>query len=1098
MPLISQDTLDKIRNHQLSDALKSFVSLKKSGSVYKAISPFTEEKSASFMVSDGKGIWKCYSTGKGGKDLVSFLMEKESMDFMAAVTKAAKELNIPIQYEEETKEAKEKREKSEVFKSIINKANNSYQQNFKRLPDDHWAKKYMLETRAFTQETLDLFDIGFAYNDSHLTPIIKNEGLLADALELGIVKKDEHNETRHYDFFRDRVIFPIYDHRTDCVGFSGRINPEKADSVKQKYLNSSESPVFHKRKTLYGFNLAKSGIKFFGYAVLVEGPTDVMRMHQVGFDNTVGTLGTALTVDHIRELKKITDKVVLFRDNDDAGQKAVIRDMELLLQNDMIVELVVPENKEDDPDTIGQKFGKETISYVSALMEDAILYQFKTKYNELMWDALEERAKEIEELEKQGKKVRNKKVIMPPANKKAFIDFIGKTISEISDSIVKNQYIKDVVNRYDEVSAKEINDTLKAIEESKRPKRASWWEEQEYNLPDNVSCKLDDVLDEIKEYGVFQSDNRIFSKKGTDAPYFFKEISNFSIEIVQHMQDEKFPMKLIRICNVHGIEKIFDVVSDRINTLQSFKNVVTSFGNFFFSGTAADHENLLKYLFDKMGNGRKIDILGWQPEGFWVWNNKVIIPGNREEELNKEGLFKYNNESYYIPSANKNYEKNMFAYGPQKKFKSIPTDVTAANYFHQVYQVHREHAITGILFGISSIFQDIVVNNTGFFPILFYFGPASTGKDNLCEAIQSLLGIPQTAIQLEGGASTIKAQIREFSQFNNGISQLSEYKRGNPQLDGVLKGLWDRRGYKRGSLESRVATDEIPILSSTLLTGNDYPDAEALITRCLWEEMKVQEFDDKAKQEYNKLKDLIKKGISSISDFFIHKRLYFEELFLDTYRANINLLNDLDQFKNTTSRIIGNLGVLLTVYQLFEKENFFPFKQSEIVAHFAQMVDNQKRKLATASPFIKFWDCFIMCMRGNVTDQLRVNQDVRLDSSIISFNFTTAFMKIQRMWLAQYQESAPDKRKMKEMLMEDASFVAEGKKVRVDKEGAPTSAIQFDLSKLGAIEGDINHQVNVQLNQGTLFASDDKPEAANPNAYTEPVKSDEDDDGFLF
>src|SRR5690606_21378717 len=135
--------------------------------------------------------------------------------------------------------------------------------------------------------------------------------------------------------------------------------------------------------------------------------------------------------------------------------------------------------------------------------------------------------------------------------------------------------------------------------------------------------------------------------------------------------------------------KIFDVVSDRINTLQSFKNVVTSYGNFFFSGTANDHENLLKYLFDKMGNGRKIDILGWQPEGFWVWNNKVIIPGNREEDLNKEGLFKYNNESYYIPSANKNYEKNMFAYGPQKKFKSIPTDVTAANYFHQVYQVHR-------------------------------------------------------------------------------------------------------------------------------------------------------------------------------------------------------------------------------------------------------------------------------------------------------------------------------------------------------------------------------------------------------------------------
>lgn len=1092
MPLISQNTIEKIRDYQLSTALSSFVNIKKSGSLYKGLSPFVEEKTPSFMVSDAKGIWKCYASNNGGKDLISFLMKKESLDFTSAVTKAAKELNIIIEYVEETKEEKEKREHSEVLKSLVNRVNNTYQKNWQLLPDDHWAKKYMLETRGFSPEILDLFDIGFAHHDSRLTPIIKNEALLTDALELGIVKQDEHNETRHYDFFRDRIIFPVYDHRTYCVGFSGRINPSNQDGNKQKYLNSTESKIFQKRKTLYGFNLAKNQIKFFGYAILVEGQTDVMRMHQIGFDNTVATLGTALTEDHIKELKKVTDKVVIFRDNDSAGQKAVLRDMDLLLANHMIVELVVPENKEDDPDTIGQKYGKDTISYVSALMEDAILYQFRNKYQELMKDVIAEREKINQELEALGKKPKNKKLIMAPANKKAFVDFICEMLDKISDTIIKNQYIKDVVNRYDELSAKEINDTLKSIEESKRTKRISYYDQQEYLLPKECTAKLEDVLDDIKQYGMFQADNKIYVQVEGSEKTYFREISNFSIQIVQHMQDEKFPMKLIKICNVHGIEKIFDVISDRINTLQSFKNVVTAYGNFFFSGNASDHETLLKYSFDKMGNGRKIDILGWQPEGFWVWNNKVIIPGNREEYLNKEGLFKYNGESYYIPSANKNYEKNMFAFGPQKKFKSIDTDITSANYFQQVYKVHREHSITGILFGIASLYQDIIVNNTGFFPILFYFGPASTGKDNLCEAIQSLLGIPQTAIQLEGGASTIKAQIREFSQFNNGISQLSEYKRGNPQLDGVLKGLWDRRGYKRGSLESRVATDEIPILSSTLLTGNDYPDAEALITRCLWEEMKVQEFDDKAKAEYNKLKDLIKKGVSGISDFFINKRMYFEELFLETYRSNVNLLNDLDQFKNTTSRILGNLGVLLTTYQLFEKENFFPFKQSEIIIHFAEMVDNQKRKLATASPFIKFWDCFIMCMRGNVTDQLRVNQDIRIDGGTLQFNFKTAFMKIQRMWLAQYQEAAPDQRKMKEILKEDSSFIAEGVKVRVNKEvdATPTSAFSVDLTKLGAIHGDIIHQMNIQLNQGTLFGAD-QDDKSNKN-------DDDDETGLLF
>ena len=1100
MSRISQTTINEIQSLSLSGSISQYIDLEKKGPIWRGISPFSEEKTPSFTVSDGKGIWKCFSSGQGGSDLISFLMAKENLDYPTAINKAAKQFNIIIQYDEETHEAKEKREHSEVLKAIVSKANTSYRKNFKRLPIDHWAKKYMTEIRGFSDDILDAFNIGYAYNESHLTPIFKNEGSLTDAIELGIILKDKENEVRHFDFFRDRVIFPIYDHRTICVGFGGRINPDKADKA-AKYLNSSDSIIYHKENILYGFTHAREGIIKFGYALLVEGYTDVMRMHQVGFDNAVASCGTSLTINQIKTLKKLTDRVVIFRDNDDAGQKAAKRDFELLLKNGFIVDIVAAENKTDDPDSIGQKFQEKTIDYVTSLIQDAILYSVKTAYDKYYNIAVEEWEKYVEDYTViHGKPPKNKKINISAYHKNDLINLIVDVISDINNPIIHDQYIEEISARFP-VSKSDIKKSIKTTEDATkgRIKFLNYQSEEDmYKLPDHLEIELDQVIDDIRTYGLFQWENEIYVRIGSDAPFYFKNISNFSIEIVQHMQDEKFPMKLIRICNVHGIEKIFDVVSDRINTLQSFKNVVTSYGNFFFSGSAADHENLLKFLFDKMGNGRKIDILGWQPEGFWVWNNKVIIPGINEESLNKEGLFKHKGESYYIPSANKNYEKNMFAYGPQKKFKSIETEISTANYFHQVYKVHREHAITGILFGVASLFQDIVVNYTGFFPILFYFGPASTGKDNLGEAIQSLLGIPQTAIQLEGGASTIKAQIREFSQFNNGISQLSEYKRGNPQLDGVLKGLWDRRGYKRGSLESRVATDEIPILSSTILTGNDYPDAEALITRCLWEEMKVQEFDDSAKDNYNKLKDIIKKGVSGISDFFINKRHYFEELFLESYRANVNLLNDLDQFKDTTSRIISNLSVLLSVYHLFEKENFFPFKQSEIIAHFAKMVDNQKRKLASASPFIKFWDCFIMCMRGNVNDRLIVNQDLRLDGAILSFTFKTAFMKIQRMWLSQYNEAAPDQRKMKEILMEDTSFIVKDKKILIDKDGTPTSAIQFDLSKIESIKSEIVHNINVQLNKGTLFSDENEDNKKGETITNDSLFDDNDDDDVPF
>lgn len=1083
MPHISQNTIDQIKDHQLSMALGAFVPLKKAGTLYKAPSPFTNEKTPSFVVSDAKSIWKCYSSGQGGKDLIQFLIAKENLDFPAAVKKAAGVLNIPVQYEEETAEAKEKRERSEVLRGIVAKAGNTYRKNFERLDGDHWAWKYMLEERGFTADTLELFDIGFAHPDSRLAPLVKNEGILTDALELGLVKQDRQSETRHYDFFRDRIIFPIYNQRAECVAFGGRMNPE-APKETAKYLNSADSDVFHKEQILYGLNLAKDGIRKYGFALLVEGYTDVMRMHQVGMDCAVASMGTALTPQQIGLLKKLTDKVLIFRDNDDAGQKAAERDVELLLKNGMIPEVVLTEVSGDDPDQIGQRLGTDTAAYLISISEDAVINSINKKYTEYYNAAVEVWEKYVEDYTAlHGKPPRSKKINISAYHKNDLINQIVDLLVHINNPVIHDQYIEEIAARFP-VSKSDIKKSIKTTEDAKkgRVRFLNYQSEEDmYHIPEHLDISLDQVIDDVRIYGIFQHDNEIYVKTGDDAPFYFKSISNFSIEIVQHMQDEKFPMKLIKICNVHGIEKIFDVLSDRINTRQSFKNVVTSFGNFFFSGSDADHESLLKYLFDKMGNGRKIDILGWQPEGFWAWNNKIIIPGNREELLNGEGLFKFNNESYYVPSANKNYANNMFQFGPQKKFKSIQSDITATKYFYQMYQVHRKHAIIGILFGIASLYQDIIVNATGFFPILFYFGPASTGKDNLAEAIQSLLGTPQTAIQLEGGASTIKAQIREFAQFNNGISQLSEYKRGNPQLDGLLKGLWDRRGYKRGSMESRVATDEIPILSSTILTGNDYPDAEALITRLLWEEMKVQEFDEKAKEEYNKLKDIIKKGVSGLSDYFIDKRLYFEELFLENYRANVRLLNDLEQFTETTSRIISNLAVLLSTFQLFERENFFPFGQAEVINHFAEMVDNQKRKLATASPFIKFWDCFVMCMRGNVNDQLAINSDIRIDGAVISFNFKIAFMKIQRMWLSQYQESAPDQRKMREILMEDSSFMNKDVKIRVDKNGTPTSALQFDMSKLGAIHGDIVHQMNVQLNQGTLFAADKEEKEAGEN-----------------
>lgn len=1037
MPYIKNEIIDKIYECDLCEAIgrvyldPSYKIL--SNGTAKGLSPFVNERTPSFVVSNVKGIWKDFASGKGGKSVIEFIQAYKGMDFPEAVKLSCEVLNIPIEYEKETEAQKAKRQEKKSLLEILQDVKKNYLEN---LPKLSHAQKYMQE-RGFSEEILSDFEIGYAL--AGMYEVLKERGQVSEGVALGVLKAYQNGG--YYDFFKGRIIFPISDKHGHCVGFGGRVMPSEAKEGAPKYLNSPESEVFHKSELLYGFHLARNSMAQRGEVYLVEGYTDVMRMHQIGLRNCVATLGTALSAQHLAEIKKLCKKLIIFRDSDNAGATAAYRDMGLALEAGLFVERVVfaSEHKED-PDSIGQREG--AVALIEGARCDAVLHYLQGAYEEALVRA----------------ETKGKKVILMPEDKKRLSDLALALIGKIPDVVTREAYLEQVKARFGIKVAIEKPKEEKIVFDT--PRLFSMGDIdplEDYQFPKEVEDPSV-YKNEILEYGVFQHANRIYCNTGSA----FYDVSNFSIEIIQHMQDEQFPMKLIRICNVHGVEKIFDVLSEKINTLNSFKNVVTSYGNFSFSGSAAQHERLLRYLFDRMGTGRKIDVLGWQAEGFWVWNNKIVIPGLREEAINSEGLFKYQNDSYYIPSANKNFEKNMYKYGAQKKFRSIPTEVSLPQYLKQLYKVHRGHAITGILFGIGSLFQDIVVSCTGFFPILFYFGPASTGKDNICEAIQSFVGQPQTAIQLEGSASTIKAQIREFAQFSNGISQLSEYKRGNPQVDGIIKGLWDRRGYKRGSIESRVAVDEVPIISSTLLTGNDSPDAEALITRLIWEEMKVQEFSDEAKAAYNKLKDMCRRGVSGISDWLLHKRAVFQEHFLEVYREKKRLLSEREAIKGVPVRMIDNLAVLYAVYGIFEREGIFPFWQEDMERHFDALIENQRRKIESDSVYQRFWDCFMVCMRLTQGERLQVDTNLRAEGGRIYFNFSTAYSIVQRQWFVQYREQAPGKSEMRRQLREDSSYMGEEKSIRINTNiNSPTSAMVIDIGKL-RIREELLAEIEVQ------------------------------------
>ena len=279
----------------------------------------------------------------------------------------------------------------------------------------------------------------------------------------------------------------------------------------------------------------------------------------------------------------------------------------------------------------------------------------------------------------------------------------------------------------------------------------------QHELPKEVTTPYSVLQSDINNYHLFTDNNRIYILKGTSSKQYFESISNFEIQILQHIQDEKFPMKLLKVKNVFGLERIFDISSDLFNTLGGFENSIARQGNFLFTGNASDFKQLKALLFDKMGNGEKLESLGYQNGyDFWIWNNKVNLLNGKSIEIDENGIFNHNQKSFYVPSANKIYINNLSAYQPQKKMKLVNSDIAMSTYLQKMMEVHKEHYITAVLFTISSIFQDIVVNQIGNFPILFLYGAGSSGKDQLAESCQSFFGIPQTAINLEGGASTLK------------------------------------------------------------------------------------------------------------------------------------------------------------------------------------------------------------------------------------------------------------------------------------------------------------------------------------------------------
>jgi DNA primase len=428
--LITRETIDKVfETARVEEVIGDFVQLKRAGSNFKGLSPFSDERSPSFMVSPVKQIWKDFSSGKGGS-VVTFLMEHEHFTYPEAIRYLANKYNIEIQETEVSQEDKVEANEKESMYLVSEFAKNYFHETLLNTEEGKAIGLSYFRERGFTSQTIAKFGLGYSPEswDAFTTEALSKGYQLEFLEKVGLtITRDDG---KHFDRFKGRVMFPIQSLSGRNLGFGGRIltNDKKA----AKYLNSPESEIYHKSKVLYGIFHAKQAIAKQNNCYLVEGYTDVIQLHQAGIENVVASSGTALTPDQIRLINRLTKNITVLFDGDAAGLRASVRGIDLILEEGMNVRVCTFPDGED-PDSFARKNSyADLVAYLDNNAKDFI--QFKASL--LMDEAKND-----------------------PIKKADLIRDMVVSISKIPDSIKRQIYIQEC-SRIMDISEQVLLNTL--------------------------------------------------------------------------------------------------------------------------------------------------------------------------------------------------------------------------------------------------------------------------------------------------------------------------------------------------------------------------------------------------------------------------------------------------------------------------------------------------------------------------------------------------------------------------------------------------------------------------------------------------------------
>lgn len=901
--MIPEYVKEQILNHDIVSIIEGEgIKLKKNNRTYECCCPFHDEKTPSFKVWADKNMYHCFGACNETGNAISFIMKHRNMKYYEALEYLADRLGITYEKKELTAEEREKQFRHSLLFEVNKVALDFFRESYAK---SEAAQRYSVS--RWKSNTIDLFSMGYAPEKGGLLQYCTSKGYKTQILlDAGLIRKND-NDGSLYDAFRQRIMFPIYSRTGNVIGFSGRYIGAKTEAP--KYINTIETEVYTKGKNLFGWYHAQRLINTTSTVVLVEGNPDVLRMHEIGVANTVAPCGTALTDNQISLIKQYSKNVIIIGDTDTAGFKAMQKNGEALLKAGINVRImIIPDEK--DPDEF---FRTHSSDYNECLVRNTFDY--------IPWIC----AQRIPGLQSKTE--------------------VAATITEMCE-LLAHCTDQNAVEMYIDTFSKEYKNGKIWKQEYFKAKNS---EERKRNKENNH-----DYEEMVAEYGFFVKDNCYI---GAVASSKDKRWSNFVLEPIVHIRDERNAKRIFLMRNVKHQEAVIKLAQSELVSFTDFKTRTETKGNYVWEAGQGELTLLKKYLYDDTPSADEIKQLGWQKKfQFYAWGNGGLDDGHFEK-ADEFGIVNMRGNKFYLPGCSLDTRDDTQGYQQQRKFiYAQANDISLYDYAAKLITVFGDNAKIGLCFLFASLFRDIITSVTTSFPILNLFGPKGTGKSELGHSLTSFF-IPNNSAPNINTAT--KAALAEaVAEMSNAVVHLDEYKNSlDMEKREFLKGLWDGTGRNRMNMDGDKKRQTSAVDSGIIISGQEMPTADiALFSRLIFLMFSKCEFSDAEKQNYEDLKLVEKRGLTHLTGELLQLRRKFQGNFRASWDDAVSDMSKKIGKRTIEDRTLKNWATVLAAFKSISDSINVPFTYSEILEISASLCVEQNNKTKQNNELSGFWE----------------------------------------------------------------------------------------------------------------------------------------------